>query len=123
MAVLYVAPLKSLINDQFSRMEELLAQSGIPVTHWHGDVAASHKKRFLEAPQGILQITPESLESMLLHRSNDIVRLFGDLRFVVIDEVHTLTGTDRGNQIQCQLSRMARLIVSAFFCALRKSIP
>ncbi len=109
-SVLYIAPLKSLINDQFGRMEELLREGGIPVTHWHGDVAASHKKRLLERPCGILQITPESLEAMLLHRSNDIVRIFGDLRFVVIDEVHTLTGSDRGNQIQCQLSRIARLI-------------
>ncbi|MBE6630709.1 MAG: DEAD/DEAH box helicase [Ruminococcaceae bacterium] len=109
-AVLYVAPLKSLINDQFARMEELLEESGIPVTHWHGDVSASHKKKLLETPSGVLQITPESLESMLLHRSNDIVRIFGDLRYVVIDEVHTLTGSDRGNQIQCQLSRIARLI-------------
>ena len=109
-AVLYIAPLKSLINDQFGRMEELLQESGIPVTHWHGDVAASRKKRLLETPSGILQITPESLESMLINRSNDIVRIFGDLRFVVVDEVHTLTGSDRGNQILCQLSRMARLI-------------
>ena len=109
-AVLYIAPLKSLINDQFGRMEELLDESGIPVTHWHGDVSASHKRRLLEKPCGILQITPESLEAMLIRRSNDMVRLFGDLRYVVIDEVHTLTGTDRGNQIQCQLSRMARLI-------------
>ena len=108
--VLYIAPLKSLINDQFGRMEELLTESGIPVTHWHGDVAGSHKKKLLESPSGILQITPESLESMLINRSNDIVRLFGDLRFVVIDEVHTLTGSDRGNQIICQLSRIARLI-------------
>ena len=108
--VLYIAPLKSLINDQFGRMEDLLRESGIPATHWHGDVSASHKKRLLEHPSGILQITPESLESILLHRSNDVVRLFGDLRFVVIDEVHTLTGSDRGNQIQCQLSRIARLI-------------
>ncbi len=109
-AVLYIAPLKSLINDQFGRMEELLEESGIPVTHWHGDVAGSHKKRLLASPCGILQITPESLESMLINRSNDIVRLFGDLRFVVIDEVHTLTGSDRGNQIICQLARIARLI-------------
>ncbi|MBQ2773409.1 MAG: DEAD/DEAH box helicase [Clostridia bacterium] len=108
--VLYIAPLKSLINDQFGRMEELLLESGIPVTHWHGDVAASRKRKLLDMPAGILQITPESLESMLINRSNDIPRLFGDLRFVVIDEVHTLTGSDRGNQIQCQLSRIARLI-------------
>ncbi|MBQ9131250.1 MAG: DEAD/DEAH box helicase, partial [Clostridia bacterium] len=108
--VLYIAPLKSLINDQFYRMEELLEQSGIPVTHWHGDVAQSHKKKLLEKPRGILQVTPESLESMLINRSNDIVRLFGDLRFVVIDEIHTLTGSDRGNQILCQLARIGHLI-------------
>ncbi|MBQ8440623.1 MAG: DEAD/DEAH box helicase [Clostridia bacterium] len=108
--VLYIAPLKSLINDQFYRIEELLTESGIPVTHWHGDVAQSHKKKLLEKPRGILQITPESLESMLINRSNDIIRLFGDLRFIIIDEIHTLTGSDRGNQILCQLARIGRLI-------------
>ncbi len=108
--VLYIAPLKSLINDQFYRIEELLDQSGIRVTHWHGDVAQSHKKKLLEKPSGILQITPESLESMLMNRSNDLVRLFGDLRYVVIDEIHTLTGSDRGNQILCQLARIGHLI-------------
>ena len=106
----YIAPLKSLINDQFLRLDELLDMTGIPVFHWHGDVAQSHKAKLLKDPQGILQITPESLESLLMNRSNDIVRLFGDLRFIVIDEIHTLTGTDRGNQIICQLVRLARLI-------------
>ena len=108
--VIYIAPLKSLINDQFFRIEQLLDQSGIPVTHWHGDVAASHKRKLLENPKGVLQITPESLEAMLIGRSNDIPRLFGDLRYVVIDEIHTLTGTDRGNQIRCQLERITHLI-------------
>ena len=107
---LYICPLKSLINDQFGRMEELLDMTGIPVTRWHGDVAQSHKKKLLEKPSGILQITPESLEAMLMNRSNDMVRLFGDLRYVIIDEIHTLTGTDRGNQIICQLSRLGHLI-------------
>lgn len=109
-AVLYVAPLKSLINDQFLRIDELLDESGIAVTHWHGDVAASHKKKLLENPSGILQITPESLESMLINRSNDIVRLFNGLRYIVLDEIHTLIGSDRGSQIICQLCRIAHLI-------------
>ncbi len=107
---LYIAPLKSLINDQFYRMEELLDEAGIAVTHWHGDVAGSHKNKLLQNPTGILQITPESLESMLMNRSNDIVRLFSDLRYIVVDEIHILTGTDRGNQIICQLCRIGRLI-------------
>ncbi|MGI6167697.1 MAG: DEAD/DEAH box helicase [Eubacteriales bacterium] len=108
--VLYIAPLKSLINDQFARIEELLAETDIKVTHWHGDVAASHKRKLLENPSGILQITPESLESILLNRSNDVLRLFWDLRYIIIDEIHTLTGSDRGNQIICQLCRLARII-------------
>lgn len=106
-AAIYIAPLKSLINDQFARMDELLYQSGVPLHHWHGDVSASHKAELLRHPSGILQITPESLESMLINRSNDLPRLFGGLRWVVIDEVHTLFGSDRGNQIICLLSRLS----------------
>lgn len=109
-AALYISPLKSLINDQFERLSELLDMTDIPLTHWHGDVAQSHKRRLIASPRGILQITPESLEAMLINRSNDIPRLFCDLRYVVIDEIHTLAGTDRGSQIICQLSRIARLI-------------
>ena len=109
-SVLYIAPLKSLINDQFYRLEELLDMSGIRVTHWHGDVSASHKSALLKEPSGILQITPESLESMLMNRSNDIPRLFGKLKYVVIDEIHAMIGQDRGNQVLCQLMRISRLI-------------
>ncbi len=109
--VLYIAPLKSLINDQFERLSELLAAGSIPLTHWHGDVSSSHKAKALKNPKGILQITPESLESMLINRQNDLPRLFGDLRFVVIDEVHSLMGTDRGRQILCQLVRLERLLL------------
>ena len=109
-SVLYIAPLKSLINDQFSRLDELLDMTGITVTHWHGDVGASHKTKLLKNPEGILQITPESLESMLMNRANDIPRLFGSLKYVVIDEIHSLIGSDRGNQVICHLSRLSRLI-------------
>lgn len=109
-SVLYIAPLKSLINDQFGRLEEILDMSGVSVTHWHGDVGAGHKSSLLKNPSGILQITPESLEAMLMKRSNDIPRLFGSLRYVVIDEVHSLIGQDRGNQVICLLTRIASLI-------------
>ncbi len=109
-SVLYIAPLKSLINDQFYRLDELLDMTGIPVTHWHGDVSASHKSKLLKKPEGILQITPESLEAMLMNRSNDIPRLFSGLRYVVIDEIHSMIGSDRGNQVICQLCRISSLI-------------
>lgn len=108
--VLYISPLKSLINDQYSRMEMLLEESGMPVHRWHGDVSQNHKQAFLKQPSGLLQITPESLESMLIRRANDIPRLFGNLRFVIIDEIHALMGSDRGGQILCQIQRIAKLI-------------
>ena len=109
-SVLYVAPLKSLINDQFFRLEDLLRECEINVTHWHGDVSQSQKKKLLQSPSGILQITPESLESLLINRSNDIIKLFGDLRYIILDEIHILAGTDRGNQILCQISRIEKKI-------------
>ncbi|BAE82461.1 DEAD/DEAH box helicase [Desulfitobacterium hafniense] len=109
-SALYIGPLKALINDQFARLSDLLEEAHLPVWHWHGDVSPSHKNKMLKNPQGILQITPESLESMLINRSTDILRLFADLRFIVIDEVHAFMGTDRGSQILCQLERLTRMI-------------
>jgi ATP-dependent Lhr-like helicase len=106
--VLYIGPLKALINDQFERMQELLEETNIPVQSWHGDIDQSKKIRFLKQAQGILQITPESLEAMLINRHSELARLFGDLRFVIIDEVHAFIGSDRGRQILCQLQRLAR---------------
>ena len=55
---IYIGPLKALINDQFLRLNELCAEADIPVWHWHGDVAQSHKARLMKHPSGILQITP-----------------------------------------------------------------
>ena len=85
---IYIGPLKALINDQFLRLDDLRAEAGINVWRWHGDVSPSHKNRMLKHPSGILQITPESLEALLLHKHAAIASLFGDLRYVVIDEVH-----------------------------------
>ena len=106
---IYIGPLKALINDQFLRLNELCDEAGIPVWHWHGDVARSHKEKLMKHPSGILQITPESLEAMLLHKHAAIPKLFGDLRFVVIDEVHSLLRGDRGGQTLCLIERLSRL--------------
>src|SRR5690606_21330896 len=106
--VIYIGPLKALINDQFERLESLLQEADIPVQSWHGDIDQSKKRRFVREARGILQITPESLEAMLINREADLRRLFGDLRFVVLDEVHALIGSDRGLQVLCQLQRLAR---------------
>ncbi len=106
---IYIGPLKALINDQFMRLNDLCREAEVPVWHWHGDVAQSHKNRLIKNPSGILQITPESLEALLLHKHADVARLFGDLRFVVIDEVHSLLRGDRGGQTLCLIERLSKL--------------
>ena len=106
---LYIGPLKALINDQFLRLNELCAEADIPVWHWHGDVSQSHKAKLLKNPSGILQITPESLEALMLRKHAFIPKLFGDLRFIVIDEVHSLMRGDRGGQTLCLIERLSRL--------------
>ena len=106
---IYIGPLKALINDQFYRLNDLCREADIPVWHWHGDVAQSHKNKLLRHPSGILQITPESLEALLLHKHADVPHLFGDLRFIVIDEVHSLLRGDRGGQTLCLIERLTRL--------------
>ncbi len=106
---LYIAPLKALINDQYDRLSELCGSAGIRVTAWHGDANATAKRKLVRDPQGVLQITPESLESLLLRKHNEIPRLFGDLRFVVIDELHSFLRSDRGAQAFCLIERLSRL--------------
>jgi ATP-dependent Lhr-like helicase len=103
---LYIGPLKALINDQAQRLIPLTEPAEIPLWKWHGDVSGHHKKNLLENPSGILQITPESLEALLLRRSGMIRSLFQNLCFVIIDEVHAFMGSERGSQILCQLARI-----------------
>ena len=107
--VLYIAPLKALINDQFGRLNELCMDEGIAVTRWHGDASQTQKRRLLKKPSGILQITPESLESLLINKHMEIPSLFGDLRFIVIDEIHSLLRGDRGLQTFCLIERLCRI--------------
>ena len=107
--VLYIAPLKALINDQFGRLNELCEEAGIPVYRWHGDVSQSQKRKLLRKPSGVLQITPESLESLMINKHMEIPSLFSDLRFIVIDEIHSLLRGDRGMQTFCLIERMCKL--------------
>ena len=111
---MYIGPLKALINDQFRRLEDLCQRAEIPVHRWHGDVDAGKKARLLERPGGVLLITPESLESMFINRANAMRRLFSDLRFVVIDEVHSLVGRERGLQLRSLLFRLGRYVRRRF---------
>ncbi len=104
--VLYISPLKALINDQFGRLEQLCEKLEIPITPWHGDAVQSKKQKFLKVPVGVLLITPESLEAMLMLRGHNIPNIFKHLRYIVIDELHAFIGTERGKQLQSLMHRI-----------------
>ncbi|MHB1455197.1 MAG: DEAD/DEAH box helicase [Saccharofermentanales bacterium] len=107
--VMYISPLKALINDQFKRLEQLLTDSNIPVCKWHGDASITRKNELIRHPEGILQITPESLESLLTNKRGACLQMFCDLRFIIIDEVHQFMRDARGVQLLCLLERLQLL--------------
>ena len=109
-AVLYISPLKALINDQWERLGRLCEQLDIPVIAWHGDISANKKHRFLKSPEGVLLITPESLEALFVNRGSNMGALFKNLRYIVVDELHAFIGSERGKQLQSLMHRVELVV-------------
>ena len=104
--LVYVGPLRALINDQFRRLEDLCEALEMPVHPWHGDITQGVKSRARKDPRGILLITPESLEAMFLLRGMEITRFFAGTQAIVIDELHTLLDSERGIHLRSLLTRL-----------------
>jgi ATP-dependent Lhr-like helicase len=104
--VVYISPLIALINDQFYRIEELCKYLDVAVTKWHGEANKTLKDRIIKQPNGVILITPESLEAMFVNKPFNVKQLFSNLKYVVIDEIHSFIGTDRGTQLKSILSRL-----------------
>jgi ATP-dependent helicase Lhr and Lhr-like helicase len=104
--LLYVSPLKALINDQFRRLDSLCEAVELPVHRWHGDVPAAAKTHARQNPDGIVLTTPESLEALLVRRGIEVPGLFTALQAIVIDELHAFLGNPRGIQLQSLLHRL-----------------
>ncbi|TDD40592.1 DEAD/DEAH box helicase [Actinomadura sp. KC06] len=109
LSVIYVCPLKALLNNLLPRLESYAGWIGRRAALWHGDVPETARRRILTDPPDILLTTPESLEAMLLSVKVDQRRLFADLRAVVVDEVHAFAGDDRGWHLLAVLERLTRL--------------
>ncbi len=110
--VLYISPLIALINDQFYRIEDLCKDLEISVTKWHGEAKKSLKISLLKNPNGIVLITPESIEAMFVNAPYNVSALFGNLNYIVIDEIHSFLGVDRGLQLMSLLSRIQQINIS-----------
>ncbi len=109
-SILYISPLKALINDQYRRLEILCDSLDMKVTPWHGDISESVKKRVRLRPEGVVLITPESLESLLIHRAGWVKESFRFLGYVIIDEYHVFMGYERGVHLQSLLHRLEHLL-------------
>lgn len=108
--IVYISPLKALINDQFGRLERLCEDLDIPVWPWHGDISSTSKQRFFKKPHGVVLITPESLEAMLCNRGTSVAGIFKHLAYFVIDELHAFIGSERGKQLQSLLHRIDTVV-------------
>jgi ATP-dependent Lhr-like helicase len=109
LSVLYICPLKALLNNLLPRLESYTAWLGRRAALWHGDVTAAARRRVLRDPPDVLLTTPESLEAMLVSTKVEHERLFAELRAVVVDEVHAFAGDDRGWHLLAVLERLSRL--------------
>lgn len=108
-SVLYVCPIKALLNNLEHRLRDYTGWVGRTVGLWHGDVTASTKTRLLQEPPDILLITPESLEVLLTSSRTDAVSVFANIAAVVVDEIHAFAGDDRGWHLLAVIDRIAHL--------------
>lgn len=110
LSILYVCPIKALLNNLQERLERYAGLAGRRCDLWHGDISAGVKKKIRDDPPDILLTTPESLEVMLTSRRTDAAVLFRDVRAVVVDEIHAFAGDDRGWHLLSVLERVRRLV-------------
>mgnify|MGYP001262311832 CR=1 FL=1 len=110
LSVIYVCPLKALLNNLLPRLEHYAGWLGRRVAVWHGDVTASGRQQILRQPPDLLLTTPESLEAMLISIKVEPSQLFSGVRAVVVDEVHAFGSDDRGWHLLAVLERLTRLV-------------
>ncbi|MEV6672002.1 DEAD/DEAH box helicase [Streptomyces sp. NPDC051162] len=108
-SVLYLCPLKALLNNLVTRIDSYAQWLGRRAELWHGDTKESQRQRIRTDPPDILLTTPESLEAMLIGVKTDHAHLLGNVRAVVIDEVHAFAGDDRGWHLLAVLERLQRV--------------
>ncbi len=108
-SLLYVCPLKALLNNLLPRLETYTGWLGRRAALWHGDVTSTRRRQILRDQPDVLLTTPESLESMLVSVNVDHRRLFSGLRAIVVDEVHAFAGDDRGWHLLAVLERLSRV--------------
>ncbi len=99
--ILIVCPTRALVNDTLRRLEPPLARLGLTAHRRTGDHAVLNRKH----PPNLLITTPESLDSLLVRHT----RFLSTVRAVVLDELHILDGSPRGDQLRLLMERLRRV--------------
>ncbi len=108
-SILYLCPLKALLNNLHERLETYFGMVGHGVGLWHGDILTTERKKIEKNKPACLLTTPESLEVMLISQREELKELLFDVRMVVIDEIHAFAGDDRGLHLLSVIERIRRL--------------
>ncbi|STZ41774.1 DEAD/DEAH box helicase [Mycolicibacterium gilvum] len=109
LSVLYVCPLRALLNNLQPRIDGYCRWLGRSAAVWHGDVSQAQRQKILIERPDVLLTTPESLEAMLVSTKVDPRVLFSGLHAVVVDEIHAFAGDDRGWHLLAVLERLSRV--------------
>jgi ATP-dependent helicase Lhr and Lhr-like helicase len=109
-SVLYICPIKALLNNLEHRLTHYAGLVGRRVEVWHGDISQSRKNRALRDAPDILLTTPESIEAMLISVRVNRPAWFGNLRTVIVDELHAFAGDDRGWHMRSVLHRLDKYL-------------
>ena len=109
LSTLYICPIKALLNDLHNRLSRYATLLGRRCELWHGDISSGDRRRICQDPPDILLTTPESIEVMLVSTKTDPRGLLGQVRAVVVDELHAFAGDDRGWHLLGVLERVNRI--------------
>ena len=108
-SVLYISPLKALINDMHNRILKWCNHFGLTTTKWHGDVERNIKNNFIKNPSDFLSITPESLEVIIMNKKkSEKEKIFKNVKYIIIDEIHYFANSDRGIQLNSLINRIKK---------------
>ncbi|MBU1701474.1 MAG: DEAD/DEAH box helicase [Candidatus Eisenbacteria bacterium] len=101
--ILYIAPTRALVNDAYRRLESRMQWLGAGLSRKTSDHPGLPK-----TPPAVLITTPESLDSLLVRAPRYLV----SIRALVLDELHALMGTPRGDQLACLVTRLSQIVAT-----------
>lgn len=119
---IYISPLKALAVDIARNLETPVLEMGLPITMETrtGDTPPARRQRQRHTPPDILMTTPEQISLLLSHKNAPTY--FGGIKYIVLDELHSLVASKRGDLLALGLARIAKLAPGAIRIGLSATV-